>query len=172
MISYGSIACFVKMLFAKYLYAYCFAFKPSRQFRILWVVFGLIFALLFSVPQLIQDDKINFRCMQCLFCTFVQPGFACFVWCQWNILCLTCEDLSDVLPTVSWCCMLSLLNDVCFAVLPSTVSFSLLISLFYLFLPPFLVVIKLPFPLGNSSCLSLVINCCTLDQRAEDWSVI
>lgn len=168
MISYGSIACFVKMLFAKYLCAYCFACKPSRQFRILWVIFALIFALLFFMLQSIQDEKINFGCVQCWFCTFVQPGFACFVWCKWNILCLTCKDLSDVLPTISWCCMLSLLNDL----LPSTVSFSLPISLFYLFLPSFLVVIKLSFPVGNSSCLSLVINCCTPDQRAEDWSVI
>ena len=52
MISLGRVACFVKIVFAGFLYPYVFPpfypFKPLGQFIIFWVVFYFGFALLLS----------------------------------------------------------------------------------------------------------------------------
>lgn len=64
--------------------------------------------------------------------------------------------------------------------LPSIISFSLLISMFYfvgvldaLLVPSYLSdCYETSFPLGKRSCSSSVVNWCTSDQRAEDGSLI
>lgn len=98
-------------------YICIFSFFSFQALRTVYNPLGYIcfgFCSPLVTYQLNKDYKINFGCMQCWFHSFVHYGLAHFVLCKWNILCLTSKDLYDVLYTIPWCCMLSVLNSICF----------------------------------------------------------
>lgn len=136
----------MKIVFAKDFCVFWYIFPPfffylierSEQFIILWIVFCFGFCSLLVMSWLDQDDKINFGCMQSWFHSFIQAVLLALyslsvtssTWAPKTFL-TSCALFPDV---VYFLCLIVSVS------LPSTISFSLLISLFHLLLPSFLVV--------------------------------
>ena len=125
----------------RFLYASLFPlfypFMPLGQFIIHGVVFWFGFCSPLVMSPLNQDDKINFGCMKSCFRSFIQDGLALY-----NV-----SETSSAWPPQTFLMSCALIPNVVYALiisvsLPSTISFSLLISLFYLFLPSSLVIIN------------------------------